>query len=426
MKHESVRRARVRPGPVAARLLLAFCCAASCAAARAQGLEAPAARKVSEYVNQFSSCNAGAHLDLFATELQKEPGARAYIVVYGPGGAGDAYAGRAMAATKSYLVSSRGLDESLVVTKYGGAYQSKTEQLTELWLVPDGAPPPAPTEYANDAATFEGKFADFETADDTYIGFADGEGWSHSGEVMLVGFTDVLRRRAGTLAYVVVFDGEETAPGAWRRIAESESAALKEYGVAAERVRVIFGGYREAPAVQLWVLPRDAPPPAKDAGRERRPTKAAQLGAYDQYVLRYPELAGKALKQLGDVLKSDESLTAHLIVRLAPPEEPKPVGDESSEKGPDETPPPEGPEEPPDVDLAQLAEKWRGELKKQFGVGEQRVILTFVPPGEDTFAGSIESWLVPPGAAAPNPFVVEEEEAAEPEPGANPREFYFK
>lgn len=416
MKQETVRRARVHPGSVAACLLLAFCCAASCAVARAQGDEAPVARKVTEYVNQFSSCNAGAHLDLFAIELQNETTSRAYVVAYGPGGPDNTYAERVLAATKNYLVNSRGLNESRVVTKYGGVYRSKTEVLTELWLVPEGAEPPTPAEYANDSATFEGRFAEFETGDNTYIGFAEGEGWSHSGEVRSVGFADVLRRREGTLAYVVVFNGEETAPGAWRRIAEGESDGLKKRGVAAERVRVIFGGYRRAPAVQLWVLPRDAPPPAKDAGRERSPAKAVQFGTYEDYALKYPELAAKALKQLGDVLKSDESLTAHLHVRLPSPAEPEP-----NENEPDETAQPADPDEPPDVDLAQLVEKWRAALMKEYGVGGQRIIMTFVTPGEPSLGGSIEAWLVPPGVAAPNPFAVAEEQAAEPEPEANPR-----
>lgn len=77
------------------RLSVALCAALTLAcAARAQG-EGPRAEKLSEYINQFTSCIAGAHLDNLAIELQSRPTATGYVRIYGPGRPDNRYGGRA-------------------------------------------------------------------------------------------------------------------------------------------------------------------------------------------------------------------------------------------------------------------------------------------------------------------------------------------
>ena len=82
-----------------------------------------------------------ARLDNFAIELQNDPTATAYVVVY-PGRTskrGDVqnHSSRII----EYLVHSRGLDEHRIVTLVG----APREQLfVELWVTPQGAAPPTP------------------------------------------------------------------------------------------------------------------------------------------------------------------------------------------------------------------------------------------------------------------------------------------
>lgn len=82
-----------------------------------------------------------ARLDNFAIELQNDPTATAYVVVY-PGrrskrGDVQHHSSRII----DYLVHSRGLDESRIVTLVGAT----REQLhVELWVTPQGAAPPIP------------------------------------------------------------------------------------------------------------------------------------------------------------------------------------------------------------------------------------------------------------------------------------------
>ena len=80
-----------------------------------------------------------ARLDNFAVALQNDPGATGYIIAYGGrrGPAGEAQTRADFA--KNYLVNSRGIDATRLVTLDGGFREEAT---TELWLVPSGASPP--------------------------------------------------------------------------------------------------------------------------------------------------------------------------------------------------------------------------------------------------------------------------------------------
>jgi len=78
-----------------------------------------------------------ARLDNYAIQLQNQPGAQGYIVAYGScAGEAQARADRA----KDYLVNTRQIDSSRLVTVDGGC---RSDLSVELWIVPTGATPPA-------------------------------------------------------------------------------------------------------------------------------------------------------------------------------------------------------------------------------------------------------------------------------------------
>ncbi|MBA2501641.1 MAG: PEGA domain-containing protein [Pyrinomonadaceae bacterium] len=83
-----------------------------------------------------------ARLDNLAIELQNNPGARGYILVYGGrtsrAGSAEFLGNRA----RNYLASVRGVDASRLVVVNGGYRERNTY---ELWLVPQGAQAPQPT-----------------------------------------------------------------------------------------------------------------------------------------------------------------------------------------------------------------------------------------------------------------------------------------
>ena len=113
-------------------------CAADCAVAL------PVPKLISRRFDEFPDITRNdekARLDNFGIELQNDPTATAYVIVY-PGksvkrGEVQHHAGRIV----DYLVNSRGLDQRRIVTLVGPA---RDELFVELWVTPQGATPPNP------------------------------------------------------------------------------------------------------------------------------------------------------------------------------------------------------------------------------------------------------------------------------------------
>ena len=95
-------------------------------------------RKFDEYGN-INRDDEKARLDNFAIQLQQEPDAKGYIIVYAGrrSRAGDAQ--KRADRARDYLVNLRGIDARRLVTQDGGTREDLT---VELWIVPTGAPPP--------------------------------------------------------------------------------------------------------------------------------------------------------------------------------------------------------------------------------------------------------------------------------------------
>jgi K319-like protein len=100
--------------------------------------EVKKARKVDEYGNiRFN--DEKARLDNYAIELQNDPTAQGYLICYGGRKGRTGEAQRRCDRAKDYLVTTRGIDASRIVTVDGGY---KEELWVELWVVPAGATPP--------------------------------------------------------------------------------------------------------------------------------------------------------------------------------------------------------------------------------------------------------------------------------------------
>lgn len=113
-------------------------CAADC------GVTIPLPKLNSRKFDEFPDISRNdekARLDNFGIELQSDPTATAYVIVY-PGksskrGEVQDHANRVV----EYLVHSRGLDQRRIVTLVGPA---RDALFVELWITPQGATPPNP------------------------------------------------------------------------------------------------------------------------------------------------------------------------------------------------------------------------------------------------------------------------------------------
>jgi hypothetical protein len=80
-----------------------------------------------------------ARLDNYAIEMQNDPTATAYVIVYpGPRDRSNDVQ-RQRARIVDYLVNSRGINSQRIVTIVG---PTRDELLVQLWLAPQGAAPP--------------------------------------------------------------------------------------------------------------------------------------------------------------------------------------------------------------------------------------------------------------------------------------------
>ena len=113
-------------------------CSADC------GVSIPVPRIVSRRFDEFPDIQRNdekARLDHYVIEMQNDPTATAYVVIY-PGrsskrGEVQHHASRIV----DYMVNSRGIDEHRIVTLVGSP---RNELFVELWITPQGATPPNP------------------------------------------------------------------------------------------------------------------------------------------------------------------------------------------------------------------------------------------------------------------------------------------
>jgi hypothetical protein len=103
-------------------------------------LPKPINRKFDEFPD-ISRNDEKARLDNFGIELQHDPTATAYVVVYPGRSSKRAEVQHHANRIVDYLVNSRGLDQRRIVTLVGPA---KDQLKVELWITPQGATPPNP------------------------------------------------------------------------------------------------------------------------------------------------------------------------------------------------------------------------------------------------------------------------------------------
>lgn len=378
------------------------------------------ARKFDEFT-RVGGCDHSARLDNFAIQLMNEPDTVGYVMAYGPEGDGSGTGNFRLRMSKNYLVNSRGIDGNRIKTIYGGRYKDLEESASELWIAAPEAAAPETIKYDNKAGEFTGKFIEHPAWDGLSLDFGESTG-PPVGDVSTANFADMLRLQPETYAYIVVYEGDESAPGAWGRISKRTAEDLQsDYGIQSDRIKMIFGGYDKEAKLQLWILPNDAPPPVEEVKTERRLAKNIQLGTFHQFALKYNDGARSVFKEFAEILTKDENLRACIIVRPEIASVPEPEANQADEAITSETVASvESPnevisDEPPDVDLLQLVEKWKKDLVKEYQISENRMIVMIAPAQDEFQAGQIETWVVPPDAPLPDLYPPQEEDTDEAE-----------
>lgn len=263
-------------------------------------------------------CDLGARLDNFLIALRNYPAAKGYIIFYRgadelPAQQTDEFAGRVLSMYSNHLRFRRFPPER--VTTIDGGFRS--ERVTELWLVPPGGEIPQPSDTVEKPEQPKNKALLIER---NYLELAGAE-IPEPEESVEETETEVVWD--GTVEPVAPFKSsetntekenqtgaeieEETAPeeeffewtsGYFANILKEDKSArgrvifyadetvydltkaraivekgmqnlAKETELDLRRVKIIFGGYREAPEVEFWIVPRGAKKP-KPEPQERK------------------------------------------------------------------------------------------------------------------------------------------------------------
>lgn len=243
------------------RLLPALCLLLQFSQLAVAQTNAPAARKIDEF-GDIQHSDLIARLDNLAIELQNEPGARAFVIVYRSRRDLAGLSNRFALHIKDYLVNSRNIPPERVVTVDGGVALCLTQ---ELWVVPVGAAPlPRKEVYFGSGDDEAYKL------DEHYYHLPHDSGgsiyWSEAPDnltVYLDAFAAALRKEPSSLGYLVAYEqGGRDRPGTARRMLKREKDFLiKVYGIKPTRIRTACGGYRKWRKMELWVVPagEDAP-----------------------------------------------------------------------------------------------------------------------------------------------------------------------
>ncbi len=349
-------------------------------------------------------CDHSARLDNFTIGLQSHPSIEGYLVYYGPQKTGEL----TLSYIEDYLVNSRGILPGTLKRIYAGPNSDPGEPRIQLWLGPTGGMPPEPVKYESKGETFTGFFAEEERWDGVYALVGEGGTGPPVPGVTFDVFAEMLKRRKDAVGYIVAFNGTESAPGAWRRVADKDLKELKSDGLTSDQIKIVYGGTRtkEGAAVQLWIVPKGAPAPIPDAGPET-PAKAIQLSDMGTYELTEESVQREALEMFLDALQTSDQLKVCFVVRIDKEEtgaesevlESVPVAFDTSAVA-DESFEPNVPE--PEIDLFQIVEKWKTALLTKHKVPYHRIVVLYATAREG-HGSSVETWMVPAGQPLPDP-----------------------
>jgi len=184
-----------------------------------------------------------ARLDNLAIQLQNQPNAKAFVVVYRTRrdlpGLSNRYAHR----MEGYLVATRGIDPKRIVTVDGGEALCLTQ---ELWIVPPGAAlKPREDAYNRSYHPAVYKF------DEHYLGEKEYDlyYWRDSANDLLEGFALELQKHPKAIGYLISYRPRPIR----NRVHGARDFLLKNYGIKSGRIRLVNGGYRERPTMELWI-----------------------------------------------------------------------------------------------------------------------------------------------------------------------------
>jgi len=202
-------------------------------------------------IDKFERANCEdvlARMDNFMTQLQNDPSATGYIIIYGKPRQ-IAFVER---ETRNWI-KIRNFDPSRLVFIRGSGTGEKAE--IELWLVPPGANPPEPSPQSEPEETAEPE-EKVEITKPYIFGskFADGiEGCNSDYDIEL--YAETLKANPKSRGNVVIY---ETSQNNFRKAEKDVLVELKGSGIARKKIKIFYAKVKPnqlREGIELWFLP---------------------------------------------------------------------------------------------------------------------------------------------------------------------------
>ena len=260
------------------------------------------AQKFDEY-GAVGECDEKARLDNFVIHLLNEPDSKGYVIGYDGRNDLPARLGLRLQGAQHYLTDARGLNPNRFVVIKGGY---REEAATELWIAPKDAPAPEPSntiiveketgqtfkydefypqnaivqyadEYvypqqfivgtAQESALFHLNLSPSEVKSITAqpvilldVAVDDKAEWEDEDYAWASkDYAQVLEKEQSIACIIYYAQREGGHLFILQQIIEGgQNLLVKKHGIREDRIKIIFGGYRELTTIDLWVVPPGA------------------------------------------------------------------------------------------------------------------------------------------------------------------------
>jgi hypothetical protein len=217
-----------------------------------------------ELADEYCSEILALKLDMFSIELNKHSDSRAYIIFQGK----NSQEGKNLLyllQPQKYL-GYRGIKEDKIVTIRG---ENKDKMTMQLWVVPNGATPPIIEKSflkkeIDSTTLFDKSWADWykwNSSEWTIYGYSFVE-WGCEMDLNMKGFAETIHSQPNLTGYLVVYTKFGKGKNHAKKVTDFAIRELsRQHKVSKEKLKTIYGGNRNTPELELWVVPNGDNPP---------------------------------------------------------------------------------------------------------------------------------------------------------------------
>lgn len=217
-----------------------------------------------ELFDQICSEILAYKLDYFLVELHKNPDAKGYVVFNGK----TAQEGKNLLYLEEPLkyIRFRGFDINRIVTVRG---ENKDKMTMQFWIVPNGAKTPTVEknlikEKIDSTTRFDVAWADWHkwnNSEWTIYSHSFVE-WGCEMDLNMKAFAETLRSQSNLTGYLIVYPKFGKGKNQAKKVTDFAVKELtQQHKISKERLKIIYGGNRNEPQLELWLVPNGNKPP---------------------------------------------------------------------------------------------------------------------------------------------------------------------